>query len=79
MRSRTAHHLDEVPVLARGAGVTRNVADELAVDFAGGIETERSLDVGVLEVAVDRLGAANNQQAGILGFAVLSEYAAIGI
>ena len=73
------HHLDEMPVLAGGVAVALDVADELAVGLAGGVEAEGSLDLAVLEVAVDGLGASDDLDAVLLGGIVLGEYACVGV
>ena len=66
-----------MPVLLCGVSVTLDVADELGVCLCSCIETERSLDVLVLEVAVDRLGAADDLDACVLCSHVLSESSSV--
>ena len=77
MGSRTSHDLDEVPVLLCGVSVTLDVADELGICLCSCIETERSLDVLVLEVAVDGLGAADDLDACVLCSHVFSESSSV--
>ena len=79
MRGGTAHDLDEVPVLLGGVGVTLNVADDLGVGLGGGVEAEGALDILVLQVAVDGLGAADDLDAGVVGSAVLSQNSGVGV
>ena len=74
-----AHELDEVPVLAGAVAVALDVSDELAVGLASGVEAEAGLDLLVLQVAVNRLGAADDLYAILLGGIVLSEDAGVGV
>ena len=73
MGSGTTHNLDEVPVLLSGVGITLDITDNLGICLCSCIETERSLDVLVLKVTVDRLGAADNLDACVICSHVLSE------
>ena len=79
MRSATAHELDEVPVLAGTVTVALDVADELRVGLTSGIETERGLNLLVLQVAVDGLGATDNLYAILLGSIVLGQNTSVGV
>ena len=56
MRSRAAHELDEVPVLASRVTVALDVTDDFSVDLRSGVEAEGGLDLLVLQVTVDGLG-----------------------
>ena len=56
----TSHELDEVPVFLGAVRVALDVADELGIGLARGVETEGGLDHVVLEVAVDRLRHADH-------------------
>ena len=51
----------------------------LAVGLCSGIETERALDILVLQVAVDGLRAADNLYAGVVCSEVLSQYSCVGV
>ena len=79
MAGAAAHQTDEVPVFLCGVGVALDVADQLAVNLAGGVETKRGFDHFVLQVAVDGLRAADNLNAAVLLQVVLSEYAGVGV
>ena len=63
----TAHNLYKVPVLLGGVGITLNVANNLAVGLGSGVEAEGALDILVLQVAVNGLGAADDLHAGVVG------------
>ena len=63
VRRRSAHELDEVPILTRRVAVALDVSDHLGVDLAGGVEAEGCFDEVVLQVAVDRLGATDHADA----------------
>ena len=77
--SRTAHDLDEMPVLLGGVGIPLDVADDLAVGLGGGIEAEGALDVLVLQVAVNGLGAADDLHAGVVSGHVLGQHSGVGV
>ena len=79
MRGGAAHELDEVPVFLGGVGVAADVADEFAVDAAGGVEAEAGLDPLVLQVAVDGLGAADDLNGNIVGLEVFGQDAGVGV
>ena len=79
MGSGTTHDLDKVPVLLGGVGVTLDVADDLAVGLGGGVEAEGTLDVLVLQVAVDGLGAADHLNAAVVGGKILGQDCGIGV
>ena len=79
MGSGTAHDLDEVPILLGGVGITLDVADDLGIGLGGGIEAERALDVLVLQVAVDGLGAADDLNAGVVSGKVLGQNGSVGV
>ena len=77
--SGTAHQFDEVPVLLGGVCVAADVADEFAVDAAGGVEAEARLDPLVLEVAVDGLRAADHLDRNVVALEVFGEHAGVGV
>ena len=79
MRCRAAHKLDEVVVFLCRVAVALYVADNLAVDLAGGVESERCLDPLVLEVAVDGFGHADNLDVKSFGLIVFGQYGGVGI
>ena len=79
MRSRTAHQLNEVPVLLCRVTVTHNVADNLRIDLRSGIKTERSLNLRVLQVAVNRLRTADYLNTCADSLVVLSQHACVGV
>lgn len=72
------HQSDEVPVLDGGGTVSQHVADQLRVDFRGGVEADRGADVLVVDVAVH--SAWNHDHAGVdlVLEEVLSQVGAIG-
>ena len=75
----TAHELDEMPVFLCGVAVALDVADYLAVDLGGGVETEGGLNHLVLEVAVDGLGAADNLDACADAVVVFGQHCGVGV
>ena len=79
MGSGTAHDLDEVPVLLGGVGIPLDVADDLAVGLGGGVEAEGALNVLVLQVAVDGLGAADDLHAGVVSGKILGQHRGVGV
>ena len=79
VRCRTAHELDEMPVFACRVAVALDVADNLAVGLASGVEAERSLDLVVLQVAVDGLGTADYLHAVVLCSVVFGQNACVGV
>ena len=74
-----AHKLDEVPVLACTVAVTLYVADELRVGLACCVEAKAGLNLLVLQVAVDGLGATDDLHAILLGCIVLCQHAGVGV
>ena len=68
-----AHDLDEVPVLLGGIGIALDITDYFAVGLCCGIKTEGRLDILVLEVAVDGLGASDDLHTGIVRCHILSK------
>ena len=79
MAGGAAHELDEVPVFAGGVGVALDVADDLCISLAGRVETEARLDLFVLQVAVDGLGAADDLYAVLLGGIIFGQDAGIRV
>ena len=79
VRCRTTHQLDEVPVLTSRVTVTLNVTDKLRVSLSSCIETERSLNLIVLQVAIDSLRATNNLYTILLSCIVFSQHTSISI
>ena len=79
MRSRTPHQLNEMPVLAGTVAVTLDIANQLAVGLAGSIETKTCLNLVVLQVTINRLGAANHLHAIFLGSIVFGQNTGIGV
>ena len=68
-----------MPVFACAVAVALDVADELAVGLACGVESETGFNLLVLEVTIDGLGAANHLYAVVLGRIVLGQHTGIGI
>lgn len=56
-----------------------DVTDDFAVHLGSGVEAEGGLDLLVLQVAVDRLGAADDLDGGTDSFVVLSQDGCVGI
>lgn len=54
------HQPDKVVVLDGTAAVGLDVAHELGIELGGRVEPEAHRDLAALEVAVDRLGAADH-------------------
>ena len=68
-----------MPVFACRIAVALNVTDELRVSLTSCIETERSLNLLVLQVTVDSLRTTDYLNAILLGSIVLSENAGVGV
>ena len=68
-----------MPVLAGRVAVALNVTDEFRVCLAGGVETERSLDLLVLQVAVNGLGTADHLYPILLGCIVFGQHTGVGV
>ncbi len=79
MRSGTAHNLYEVPILLSRVGITLDVTDNFRICLCSSIKAKRSLDVLILQVAVDRLRATDNLNACVLSCHILSEYCSVCI
>ena len=79
MRSGAAHQLDEMPVLLSGISVALDITDHFAVGLGSCIKTEGSLDILVLEVAVDGLGASDDLNACIIRSHILSKYCCVRV
>ena len=77
--SGTPHQLDEVPVFFSGIRIALNVADQFAVDFGSGVETERCFDEFVLEVAVDGFRAADDLNGNVFLLVVFGKEAGVGV
>ena len=68
-----------MPVLTGRVAVTFDVTNKLCIGLAGCIETERGLNLVVLQVAVDGLRTTDDLHAILLGSIVLSQHAGIGV
>ena len=68
-----------MPILAGRIAVAFDVSDKLAVSLCGSIETERSFNLLVLQVAVDGFGATDNLYAVILGCIIFGQDACVGV
>ena len=79
MRSGATHQFDEVPVFLSGVTVTLDVTDYLGVNLTSRVETERGLDLGVLQVTVDRLRATDYLYAGADSLVILGQYASVRV
>jgi hypothetical protein len=79
VRSRAAHELDEVPVLAGRVTVALDVTDDFGVDLRSGVEAEGGLDLLVLQVTVDGLGAANDLDGSADALVVFCEDCSVGV
>ena len=79
VRSRAAHELDEVPVLASRVTVALDVTDDFSVDLRSGVEAEGGLDLLVLQVTVDGLGAANDLDGSADALVVFCEDCSVGV
>ena len=67
------HQLNEVVILLGRVAVALDIADDLAVDLAGGVEAEGGLYPLVLQVAVDGFGNADNLHVHTLGLVILGQ------
>ena len=77
MRSRTSHQLDEVPVLLCRVAVTLDITDNFGINLTSRVETERSFDLLVLQVTVDRLRTADYLNTGPRSLVLFGQYASI--
>ena len=77
VRSRTSHQLDEVPVLLCRVAVTLDITDNFGINLTSRVETERSFDLLVLQVTVDRLRTADYLNTGPRSLVVFGQYASI--
>ena len=68
-----------MPVFLGRVAVALNITDNFRVNLCSSVETERSFDHIVLEVAVDSLWATDNLHAGILFLVVLGQDSSIGV
>ena len=68
-----------MPVFACRIAVALNVTDELRICLTSCIETERSLNLLVLQVTVDSLRTTDYLNAILLSSIVLSKYTSIGV
>lgn len=79
MAGGTSHKLDEVPILTGGVSVTLDITDYFGIGLTSRIKTEGRFDLVVLEVTVNRFGAADNLDAVVLCGIVLCEYAGVRV
>ena len=79
MACRASHHLYEVPILACRVAVALDVTDKFRISLACSVETERSLYLLVLKVAVDSFWATNNLNAVVLGSIIFCKNACVGV
>ena len=79
MRSRAPHELDEVPVLAGRVTVTLDVTDDFSINLGSGIEAEGGLDLLVLQVAVDGLGATDDLDRRTDALIVFGQDCSVGV
>ena len=68
-----------MPVFLCRVAVALDIADNFGIYLCGSIETEGSFDNGILEVAVNCFGAADNLDAGILCLVVFGEDGGVGV
>ena len=79
MGSGAAHDLDEMPVLLGGVGVALDVAHNLSIGLSSGIKAKRALDILVLQVTVNGLGAADHLNTAVMGGKILSQNRRVGV
>lgn len=79
VRGRATHQTHEVVVLLGGEGIHADVADELGVDLAGGVEAEGDGNVIVLQIAVNGLRTADHVSAVVDALEVLGENGSVGV
>ena len=79
VRCGAPHELDEVPVFAGRRSVAGNITDDIAILLAGRIEAEGGFDDGVLQVAVDGFGTADDLDTRIVLNEILGKDAGVGI
>ena len=79
MRSRTTHQLDEMPVFTSGITIALYVSYQFTIGLTCSIKTKAGLNLLVLQVAVNSLGATNNLNSIVLSCVVLGQNTSIGI
>ena len=79
VRRRAAHQAHEMVVFLRGQRVHADVPDQLRVDLARRVKTERHRDVVVLQIAVDRLRAADHVRAVMDALEVLRQQGGVRV
>lgn len=78
VRRLLAHQTNEVPVLDCRSTVGQHVADQLRVDLRSRVETDRGLDVTMVDVTVDGAWNADDASVNLLLDKVLRQVDAIG-
>ena len=68
-----------MPIFAGRIAVAFDITDKFAISFCGSIETERSFNLLVLQVAVDGFGTTDNLYAVILGCIIFGQDACVGV
>ena len=79
VRSRTSHQFDEMPIFTGRVCIALDITDNLCIRFASRIETERSFDLFVLQIAVDGLRTADNLHTAFLGCVIFSQDTSVRI
>src|SRR5690606_24607744 len=79
MTGGSAHELDEMPVFLGRSGVPGDIADQLGIGLDGRIESEGNGNMGILEIAVDGLGHADDGGGKAFGLEVLRQDGRVGV
>ena len=73
MRRRMTHQADKVPVFDSTGAICQHIADQLRIDLARTVKSNRRLEVIVADVSVHSCGDRNNTRLIILRLKVLAE------
>ncbi len=63
-----------MPVFLRGIRVSFDIADQLGIGLRRRVKTERAVNVVILQIAVDRLRAADDLHAGVVRCEILRQH-----
>ena len=73
VRRGLTHEADEVPVLDSTGTIGEHVTDELGVDLGGGIEANSSLNVAMVDIAIDGGRNGDDSDGRVLSLEILSK------
>ena len=68
-----------MPIFTCRITVAFDIADKFTIRLSSGIETERGLDLLILQVTIDGLGATDNLYAIVLGCIIFGQNTCVGV